>query len=61
MQKAKGERTNTRVHAAAETFADHCLFVVDDEQWGVLQTALDANATAKPQLQALLTKPGLFD
>ena len=46
---------------AAEVLAERRLLLFDDTQWNCFLAALDAPTTPKPRLEALLSKPSVFE
>jgi uncharacterized protein (DUF1778 family) len=46
---------------AAEVLAERRLLLFDDTQWNSFLAALDAPTTPKPRLEALLSKPSVFE
>jgi uncharacterized protein (DUF1778 family) len=49
------------LQAAQSTLADRRLFLLDDDRWEEFQAILDRPVQSKPQLNKLLSEPGIFD
>ena len=46
---------------AAEVLAERRLFLFDENQWNAFVAALDAPMKPKPRLDALMSKPSVFE